>query len=187
MSPAGIPWTDFRRGISRWMGQIYTSAEWFARNPNRCALFDLPGMSIHGVVADTMHNKHMGTDMWFLGSVLQYLVYYVMEGALGNSMDVLECENLLDASLGAVASVYIYIYIFIERETVCVHMYIYIYMYIYIHAHYELYMRYLYIFFTHTFSHFALPMLLLLAFTCIYTRDADGKLRAGMGSNAAVL
>jgi len=78
--PAAVPWNDFRVGIARWMDMIYSSAQWYALFPNHNPLLDLPGVTHHAVTCDTMHCKHMGTDMWFLGSVLHYLCYHLLDG-----------------------------------------------------------------------------------------------------------
>jgi hypothetical protein len=80
-----IPWNDFRRGIALWLGMLYKSEEWRALFPDHNPLFDLPGVTHNVIACDTMHTKHMGTDMWFLGSVLHYLCYWVMPGLADTS------------------------------------------------------------------------------------------------------
>eukprot|EP00969_Alexandrium_andersonii_P176935 7823447-Alexandrium_andersonii.AAC.1 len=52
--------------------------EWRATHENCHALFKLPFISIHNMAYDLMHCKHMGTDAYYLGSVLFLLCYEVM-------------------------------------------------------------------------------------------------------------
>ena len=79
----GVPWTDFRKGVSNCFKRIYSKANWHRLFPTHNLLFDLPGLSILTVSADHMHCKHMGVDQYFFGSVLMLLAYYVMPGAFG--------------------------------------------------------------------------------------------------------
>jgi len=69
------PWTHFDFLSANWVKMIYTKWEWQYMNPVRCPILKLPGTSQLTVVPDWMHNKHMGTDMWFLGGVLLYLTF----------------------------------------------------------------------------------------------------------------
>jgi len=91
--PRSVPWNDFRLGIAKWMDTMYSAAEWFALFPQHNPLFDLPGVSHHAVTCDTMHCKHMGTDMWFLGSVLHYLCFHVLTGP-GRLAIFCSCNNI---------------------------------------------------------------------------------------------
>ena len=92
-----MEWTEFRPGRRAWLESSWTADLWRATHPNAHALFSLPGVSVMTVAADWMHNKHLGTDQWFYGSVVQYLVYHVMPGI--NS----EYRPCLDAQLSSAA------------------------------------------------------------------------------------
>ena len=74
-------WSDLRP-TAAWIGQIYTRASWPLAHPNPIRLFtDVPGMTILAFTADLMHTKHMGTDMYLVGSVLYVLCFLIMHGA----------------------------------------------------------------------------------------------------------
>jgi hypothetical protein len=77
---SGFPWKDFRAGVARCIEHTYTKASWKRLFPVHNAMLTLPGLSILTCTADHMHCKHMGTDMWFFGSVLWLLVFQFMTG-----------------------------------------------------------------------------------------------------------
>jgi hypothetical protein len=70
-------WSDLRR-IAAWIDRLFSADEWSERNPRPMALFTLPGVTGLTYSVDIMHCKHCGTDMYFLGSVLCLLVYFVL-------------------------------------------------------------------------------------------------------------
>ena len=73
-----IPWTKF--GVNaEWIHRVYSSSEFLANVLPVHPLFTLPGVTIHTLWPDLMHIKYMGVDMWFVGSVLVYLVF-IFEG-----------------------------------------------------------------------------------------------------------
>ena len=62
-----------------WTASVYTSG---CRGDSKCPLFLISGVDILTVKPDYMHNKHMGTDMWFIGSI-----FHVLVTLLGRPMD----------------------------------------------------------------------------------------------------
>lgn len=79
-----IPWWELKPG-STWMAQLYTALTVLA---GVCAIFQVPGVSLMTVAPDWMHNKHLGTDMYFYGSVLWLLCYVLLEGTPEANMDI---------------------------------------------------------------------------------------------------
>ena len=71
-----LNWRDFRL-TAAFVDHIYTKASWLASHPDHIVLFD--HVSILAVAADWMHNKHLGTDQYFYGSVLWLLVYNILD------------------------------------------------------------------------------------------------------------
>ena len=71
-------WSDLRERHAPWVDNVYTTVTWLARNPNRIALFNLPGVTALNYMCDVMHCKHLGTDMYFAASVLWALCYIVL-------------------------------------------------------------------------------------------------------------
>ena len=85
--PADIhnyPYTQVTKDAS-WFTRCYTVDQFKLRFPDRCEVFDIPGVSHDTVGADTMHNKHLGMDVYFCGSVLYLLVYVMLPGVWGCS------------------------------------------------------------------------------------------------------
>lgn len=62
------------------MTHCWGAAEWRANHPNCNPLFRLPFISILSLCYDLMHCKHLGCDMYFLGSVLWLLAFRVLAG-----------------------------------------------------------------------------------------------------------
>ena len=66
------------------------AAEWLATRPLRIALFTLPGVSILNFMCDLMHNKHLGVDRYYFGSVLFILCYMLLpNSAAANLAEVM--------------------------------------------------------------------------------------------------
>ena len=87
--PADIhtyPYTQVTPAAS-WFKKCYTEVEFKRAFPERCDVFDIPGVSHHTLGPDTMHNKHLGMDPYFCGSVLYLLVFMISQayGADANS------------------------------------------------------------------------------------------------------
>ena len=80
---------EFRRAYAHWIDATYTTEDWLTNPYNDHPIFQLPGVSILTVAADLMHVKHMGTDMYFYGSVLSCLVYYMMPGRPEENLQML--------------------------------------------------------------------------------------------------
>lgn len=75
-----LTYTDFSP-TAPWVAQIYTNASWRASHGNPISFFSvIPGLTALAYNSDWMHNKHMGTDMYFLSSVLYLLCYELMAG-----------------------------------------------------------------------------------------------------------
>ena len=85
--PADIhnyPYTQVTKDAS-WFARCYTVEQFKLRFPDRCEVFNIPGVTHDTVGADTMHNKHLGMDVYFCGSVLYLLVYVMLPGVWGCS------------------------------------------------------------------------------------------------------
>jgi hypothetical protein len=78
-----IPWWDLKPG-AEWSKQLYTA---FTVLAGVCAIFEVPGVSLMTVAPDWMHNKHLGTDQYFYGSVLWLLVYVILDDTPTNNLD----------------------------------------------------------------------------------------------------
>ena len=63
-----------------WREPIWSRATFLARFPEHCAVFDLPFISIALYCSDYMHNKHLGVNTYFHGSVLWLLSYCRLDG-----------------------------------------------------------------------------------------------------------
>ena len=62
------------------MQRLWTHDRWAAAHPNRNALLKLHYVTGYVLFADVMHCKYMGTDTYFIGSVLWLLCYSVLPG-----------------------------------------------------------------------------------------------------------
>ena len=82
-----MPWKDLRLNAD-WMARIHTAAGWQRASTDRFALVTLPGVSILNCMCDIMHNKHMGVDMYFCGSVLFILCYVLLPDSVQHNLDV---------------------------------------------------------------------------------------------------
>ena len=78
-----IPWRDCRPDSAIWINRIWTPLTWL-RSFAVHILFTLPGVTITNVLADVFHVKHLGTDMYFAGSVLWLLCYRILPGSCIN-------------------------------------------------------------------------------------------------------
>ena len=65
---------------ARWMSMIYTHDLWRSLNPDPHYLFQIPYMSAINYDPDELHVMHLGTSMYFLGSILWLLVFEILGG-----------------------------------------------------------------------------------------------------------
>ena len=85
----GKPWSHFSPKANS-LQSIWTNAEWKDHyRDGMNVLFNLPGVGILTVFVDFMHTKHIGTDAYFYGSVLAYMVFHMMDDTPERNMDVL--------------------------------------------------------------------------------------------------
>ena len=82
-----MPWTDSRKDAALWVRNIWDNRLWAAAFPDCHPLFKLEGVGILALGADLMHIKHLGTDQYFLGSVLHLLVYSMMPGIAAANLE----------------------------------------------------------------------------------------------------
>ena len=82
-----LPWTDCRPGLHAWSGTIYSNPQWKASHPDAHALFSLTGVGTQNFIPDLLHTKHLGTDQWFYGSVLQFMVRHMMTESPEENLD----------------------------------------------------------------------------------------------------
>ena len=75
------PWTDFKR-TAECLKTTWQPRTWLANHPHRHRVFRIPGVSVLMAIPDTMHCKHGGTDAYFFGSILKYLVFFIMTGSV---------------------------------------------------------------------------------------------------------
>ena len=81
----GMSYTNFGSS-SKWTHMFYTHTVWKNMNPNPFYLFQLPFMSVLNVEPDELHVVHLGTSMYFLGSVLWMLCYLMMPDSPSQNM-----------------------------------------------------------------------------------------------------
>eukprot|EP00969_Alexandrium_andersonii_P275903 12195008-Alexandrium_andersonii.AAC.1 len=76
-----MPFKELRKAHATWISATWTPASWKVAHPIvPHEVFNLPGVTILTMKADYMHCKHLGSDQYFLGSVLLYLARDVMGG-----------------------------------------------------------------------------------------------------------
>lgn len=87
---------EFREGKSGWLSRIYTKIDWATNQFNVHVLFRSPvlGVTVLNIAADWMHNKNLGTDGYFYGSVLFLLVFDVLPGT-NNSQFQISAQDCL--------------------------------------------------------------------------------------------
>ena len=81
-SIGGLNAFEFRQGVSTWRTRIFTKATWAKSAFCNHLLFRTTalGITVLSVSADWMHNKNLGTDQYFYGSVLFMLCYEMLHG-----------------------------------------------------------------------------------------------------------
>lgn len=82
-----IPWTDARPHAA-WRSTVFTNETWRVAVPRRHVLFELPGAGILTYLPDVMHMLHLGVYQYFMGSVLELLVYYIMPDSPESNLSV---------------------------------------------------------------------------------------------------
>ena len=85
------PWTDHRPDAV-WMETIWSSESWRAIDRARNPMFGVPGVSITVIAPDLLHTKHLGTDAYFLGSVLVMLTHHLLPGSRSENLEVIWSE-----------------------------------------------------------------------------------------------
>jgi hypothetical protein len=87
-----IPWTEFNESAS-WLATVWKDFRtWRVANPNHCKLFSLAGLGATSFFPDLMHCKYLGSDMYFYGSVLVYMIWYALPNSKDKNMENLwEC------------------------------------------------------------------------------------------------
>ena len=71
---SSLPWWEMRLWLQL-DRYLYTAANIL---PHMCALFRVPGVSLVTLAPDWQHDKNMGTDMYFYGTVLHMLCYRIL-------------------------------------------------------------------------------------------------------------
>jgi hypothetical protein len=90
-----LAWNDFRTNVPLgWMQQTYGHRQWLDSHPDLPAFFTLPGHGIWCVVADYMHCKYLGSDQYFLGSVIKLIVLQLLPGSF-DMHRVYKCAHIL--------------------------------------------------------------------------------------------
>jgi len=70
-------WRDFK-STAAWVALCYTQASWAAAHPDRLSTLSLEFISIYTLCTDWMHIKYLGSDQYFYGSILYYMVTMMM-------------------------------------------------------------------------------------------------------------
>ena len=79
---ADVPTNDFNRPRAKWVKRRFTTATWNEARPNQgVALFRLAFISCLTYYIDLMHAKFLGSDGYFLGSVIFILIFDVLDGS----------------------------------------------------------------------------------------------------------
>ncbi|CAK0807567.1 unnamed protein product [Prorocentrum cordatum] len=87
-----MPWFDFRAG-AEWVSRVYAVEEWRTSGaPHARPLLSAPGISIHSLMPDWMHIKHLGLDKRLYGSALHCLVHCTMSGTPDTNLITLRTE-----------------------------------------------------------------------------------------------
>ena len=74
-----MPWTDFTPSAA-FLRTVWSNRRWLTHHPRHHPVFDLDGVGINNVCPDTMHDKHAGTDAYFLAGVLKFLTHHFLPG-----------------------------------------------------------------------------------------------------------
>ena len=74
-----MPYTDVSENPC-WADHVYDDAAFRAANPNAAELLAVPCVGPWTLGCDTMHNKHLGMDMYYGASVLYLLIFVMLEG-----------------------------------------------------------------------------------------------------------
>ena len=89
-TPGPNAWSNFKtEPPAPWTSNAYTPAYYrttFAATLPM--LLQLPYASILSCSLDWMHCKYLGVDQYFLGSVLMFMVGYLMTGETGRSIEI---------------------------------------------------------------------------------------------------
>ena len=83
----GCPWTDCRP-TALWRGTCWDNPSWSVAHPNAHPLLQMPGAGIDLIYPDLMHCKHLGTDLWLLGSVLDWMVRKYLPGSTSQNLEM---------------------------------------------------------------------------------------------------
>ena len=78
-----MPWDNFQTApaLAPWMLLLRDTAHYLLHNPFPHPLFETLGVSTYTTHLDYMHVKYLGTDQYFLGSVLFVLCCRLMGGS----------------------------------------------------------------------------------------------------------
>ena len=93
--PADIhtfPYTDVSKHPC-WEGREFTDVQFKSAFPDRAALLDVDGVTHRAIGMDSMHNKHLGMDLYYAGSVLYLLVYVILSGHQGAHLNKWAASN----------------------------------------------------------------------------------------------
>lgn len=83
-----MSWQD-NRPTAAWIRSLVSAANWQFVWTTTCKLFNIPGLSSLSIAPDFMHNFYLGWLQYFFGSILHYLLRYILEGdALENLLNV---------------------------------------------------------------------------------------------------
>ena len=85
------PWTECKP-TAKWMSRMWGRHNWRLDVTTRNPIFHVEGISITSVAPDVMHSKHLGTDAWFYGSVLQLMVKDILSGTAETNLEQVWAE-----------------------------------------------------------------------------------------------
>jgi hypothetical protein len=85
---SGVGWTSIGPGAP-WMPTIWNPTTWRLAFTGCMLLLRMPGLTGVSFYPDWMHCKHIGTDMYFLGSILTYLTHHFLTGSPQDNLQIL--------------------------------------------------------------------------------------------------
>ena len=85
---SSLPWRDFRPKLCLWVSQLYSTNSWRPRFKNASVMLKVSGTSVWSIIPDVLHCKYLGTDMYFLASVLWLLAFKLLPAGPQENLNI---------------------------------------------------------------------------------------------------
>ena len=86
------PWTAVTEDAS-WISEMWTNRTFADAFPRRHRLFrNVPGVGIRSYIPDVLHCKYLGSDAYFIGSLLWFFISSLMPGTVKANLSLLFAE-----------------------------------------------------------------------------------------------